>query len=70
MPSLTKTSFNYFADEKNVNSLRQATSPKVLFEELPKIIKILGIYIGFDEKVFLKLLKVMQSAIQKEPQFN
>ena len=32
--------------------IKQATSPKALFEELPKIVRILGIYIGFDEKTF------------------
>ena len=60
---MKKTTFDYFQDDDNVNSIKQATSPGTLFEELPKIIKILGVYIGFNEKVFQKLLKVMLVAI-------
>jgi len=40
---------------KNSNGLRQADTPKVLFEELPKVIKILNVNIALNQSVFQRL---------------
>jgi len=53
----------YTSDLEHENSLRQATTSQILFEELPKIMKILSIYVGFDEKTFSKLLSVVKQEL-------
>lgn len=48
--------------------LKQANSGKTLFEELPKVLKIVTVNIAFDQKVFQKLTLVVKRECQKDYQ--
>lgn len=60
---LKSRSANYFFDGSQ-KCVKQATDAnEELIEDLKKILRVLGVYIAYDEKLFLKVLKVVHHAL-------
>jgi hypothetical protein len=58
--------YSYYADEQSPSSLKQATTPTILFSEITKILKPLGIYIAYDIKLFQKLCIVLRHNMHED----
>ena len=63
---LKGTGAEYFADPGSNKSIRQhAVVDEALFEDLQKLLRVIGVYLAFDERVFQKVVKVIQHAIEQ-----
>ena len=65
--SETKLKYHY---DSNSKSIKRANDEFEFFENLPKIMQILGIYVAFDDKTFIKLLKAVSFGIKINSSFK
>ena len=56
---------DYFEDANHPSSLKQASSVELLYEGLPRLLRVVSIYIAFDEIAFHKLLKKVIESLQE-----